>query len=76
MSSRIEKCLAIIKKIEAVEAPIYERRITKQQFMQDFGFVANSVAHRTMKCDQLAPKDLSVKAIDDRFQYAMQSEGS
>ena len=34
----ITNCLQVIKKIEA-EMPVYERRVTKKQFMNAFGFV-------------------------------------
>ena len=62
------------------EVLMYERRITKQQFMQAFGFVAMSIAlravFRELKGDKSAPINLTVKAIDDPFQYAMQCEGT
>ena len=58
--------------------PIYERRITKQQFMHAFGFVAKPVALRDifqdLTHDESAPTNLNVKAIDDRFKYAMECE--
>ena len=73
----IERCLQVIKKIEA-EIPVYERRITKKHFMQAFGFVVKPVAlraiFRELKGDQSAPANLSERELDSRFQYAMQCE--
>ena len=43
----IDRCLQVIKQIET-EILVYDRRITKKQFMQSFGFVAKPVALRTI----------------------------
>ena len=76
-SDTIQKCLPIIMKIEA-DMPIHAKRITKQQFMHAFGFVAKPVTLRAifqdLRRDESAPTNLNVKAIDDRFKYAMDCE--
>ena len=76
-SDTIQKCLPVITKMEA-DMPIYEKRITKQQFMHAFGFVAKPVALRAifqdLTRDASAPTNLNVKAFDDRFKYAMECE--
>ena len=46
----IKRCVQLIWKLE-VEAPIYERRITKKQFLESFGFVHGSVALRAISRD-------------------------
>jgi hypothetical protein len=43
----IDRCLQVIKQIET-EILVYDRRKTKKQFMQSFGFVAKPVTLRTI----------------------------
>ena len=43
----IHKCNEVIRAIES-EVPVYERRITKKQFMHCFGFIENPVALRAI----------------------------
>ena len=43
----INRCSQVIRTIEA-EAPVYERRITKRQFLESFGFIGNPVALRAI----------------------------
>ncbi|KAJ8043646.1 hypothetical protein HOLleu_10835 [Holothuria leucospilota] len=73
----INQCMQVIKMIE-IEAPIYERRITKQQFHRAFGFVADPVALRAifseLTGDNSAPVNLSSREMDERFSYAMLCE--
>lgn len=73
----INLCMQVIMKIER-EAPLYERRITKQHFHKAFGFVADPVALRAifseLTSDNSAPVNLSAGEIDERFLYAMLCE--
>jgi hypothetical protein len=73
----INKCDQVIRSIES-EIPVYERRITKKQFMSAFGFIGNAVALRAifkeLTGDQSAPANLNQSEIDKRFTYAMLSE--
>ena len=73
----INKCNQVIRSIES-EIPVYERRITKKQFMYAFGFIGNPVALRAifkeLTGDQSAPANLNQSEIDKRFTYAMLSE--
>lgn len=63
----INRCTQIIRKIE-VEAPVYERCITKKNFMHAFGFVGNCVAliaiFRGLSGDHSAGTNLSESKID------------
>lgn len=73
----IKSCSQVILKIEN-EAPIYERRVTKKQFMRGFGFVGSPVAlraiFRDLTGDQSAASTLLQSEIDRRFAHAMLSE--
>ncbi|XP_064646150.1 uncharacterized protein LOC135499336 [Lineus longissimus] len=73
----VDLCTKVIAKIES-EVPIYERRITKQNFIKAFGFVADSVALRAifsqLTRDNSAPVNLNSQEIDERFKFAMLSE--
>ena len=73
----IHKCNEVIRAIES-EVPVYERRITKKQFMHCFGFIENPVALRAifkeLTGDQSAPANLNQSEIDKRFAHAMLSE--
>jgi hypothetical protein len=76
-SDLINKCCAVIRKIER-EVPIYERRITKREFLNSFGFVADPFAmrgiFRELTRDQSAASSMSEREIDKRFNYAVLSE--
>lgn len=41
----INRCIQVVRKVEW-EAPVYEERIAKKNFIQSFGFVGESVALR------------------------------
>ena len=73
----INRCSEVIRNIEA-EAPKYERRITKKQFMHAYGFVGDDVAlraiFRDLTGDQSAPANLTESEIDKRFAHAMLCE--
>ena len=78
-SNAIDDSTKVIKKIE-VDAPVYERQITKRNFQRAFGFVADPVALRAifkqLTGDNSAPSNLNEKEIDERFRFAMLSEDS
>ncbi|XP_014674480.1 PREDICTED: uncharacterized protein LOC106814652 [Priapulus caudatus] len=73
----INGCLKVKQKIEA-DAPVFERRITKREFMRAYGFVSQRVALRSifknLTGDQSAAHDTDEKAIDKRFQVALLCE--
>jgi hypothetical protein len=73
-SNLINKCCSLVRKIER-EVPIYERRITKREFMNAFGFVSKPVALRGIFCELTGDKSAASSAneseIDRRFQYAV-----
>ena len=76
-SNLINKCCSIIRQIER-EVPIYERRITKREFINAFGFVSNPVTLRgiyhKLTGDQSAASSVNESEIDRRFKYAVLSE--
>ena len=73
-SSLINKSCLLVRKIEQ-DVPIYERRITKREFINTFGFVLNLVALRAkLTGDQSAASSVSESEIHQRFNYAMFSE--
>lgn len=76
-SNLINKCCLLVRKIEQ-DIPIYERRITKREFMNTFGFVSNPVTlrgiFRELTGDQSAASSVSESEIDQRFKYAVLSE--
>lgn len=75
----IQNCVNVIRQIEK-NLPRYERRITLKTFKQTYGFVASSVALRSMfrdlARDESAPLNLSQAEIDERMNYALLSEDS
>lgn len=73
----INKCNQVIRRLES-EIPVYEKRITKRQFMHAFGFIGSPVGLRAifkeLTGDQSAPANLNQSEIDKRFAHAMLSE--
>ena len=76
-SNLINKCCLLVRKIEQ-DIPIYERRITKREFMNTFGFVSNPVTlrgiFRELTGDQSAASSVSESEIDQIFKYAVLSK--
>lgn len=73
-SCLINKCCLLVRKIEQ-DVPIYERRITKREFTNTFGFVSNPVAlrgiFRELTGDQSAASSVSEGEIDRSMLFSV-----
>ena len=76
-SEAIQNNLNVIRKIEK-DIPIFERRVTKREFQNAYGFVSSPHVLRSifqnLTGDHSASNNMSEREIDHRFEFALLCE--